>query len=174
MGVPSEPAKGEIPVAAVKMRFLPTGSFLSSWRKERKLALSASLIALQPMPWLLGYSQLIENMGIGRWIKWKMDVLKVDTVEIVLGYETQDALHKSGAVLSTSNICRVVNRSTPATDGYKRMNVVLVRRVNECGDGRLIGVVQAEGVNIGGGFTDGVILVSSRMRDAEERTQRNT
>lgn len=39
----------------------PTGCLRSSWRKERKLAVSAGLIVLQPMPPLLGYSQLCKT-----------------------------------------------------------------------------------------------------------------
>jgi hypothetical protein len=47
-------------VAADKIRFLPAGWERSSCRKERKFALSLAEIALQPMPALFGYSQLIK------------------------------------------------------------------------------------------------------------------
>lgn len=52
------PMNGVKPTAAEIVRLEPTGSLRSSCRKERKLAESSDDIMLQPIPCLLGYSQL--------------------------------------------------------------------------------------------------------------------
>ena len=57
MGLPSVPAKGVMPAAAVRVKLLPTAE-RRDWRKERKFAVSLAETALQPMPLLLGYSHL--------------------------------------------------------------------------------------------------------------------
>lgn len=58
MGDPSGPANGVIPTAADNVIRAPVGSFLNSCKKARKLAESFGEMALQPIPWWLGYSQL--------------------------------------------------------------------------------------------------------------------
>lgn len=54
---------GLILVGAEITRFLPTESSRSSCRKRRKLAVSLTLMALQPMPWVPGYSQLTSSVS---------------------------------------------------------------------------------------------------------------
>ena len=56
-----ELAKGVMEVAAVRMSLEPVVVLRSSWRNARKLSLSFGEMALQPMPCLPGYSQLLKE-----------------------------------------------------------------------------------------------------------------
>jgi hypothetical protein len=58
MGVPSEPTKGVVDTAAEMVRFCAPLWARSVFKKERKFALSFGDTRLQPIPFLVGYSQL--------------------------------------------------------------------------------------------------------------------
>ena len=60
-GVPSGPLKGFKETAAESSSDCPLGVVRSSWRNERKFAVSLSEMVLQPTPWRLGYSQLLDD-----------------------------------------------------------------------------------------------------------------
>ena len=86
MGVPLGPAKGVMDTAAEMIKFCAPFWLRSVCKKVRKLALSFVDMVLQPIPCLLGYSQL-QN----RWIdsnfeplkQIRINALKLDTVKVV-------------------------------------------------------------------------------------------
>jgi len=57
-GLPDTSTKGMMDVAAVTMVSFGRSEAQSSFKNSKKLAVSADEIVLQPMPCLLGYSQL--------------------------------------------------------------------------------------------------------------------
>lgn len=62
-GLPVASCHGVMDVAALRINFAPVGSRRNSCRKERKFVKSFGLMALHPIPWFPGYSQLTRTVA---------------------------------------------------------------------------------------------------------------
>lgn len=93
------------------------------------MAVSLSLMALQPRPCLLGYSQLLQKLDTGFQrcrTSFQGNILKIETIEIVLLDQVRDGLDKGSAVLSRANACGEIARACPAANGDESFHILKI------------------------------------------------
>lgn len=54
------------------------------------------------------------------------NLLKIETIQVVLLYQVGDGLDKGGAVLSRANACGEIARACPAANGYEGFHILIM------------------------------------------------
>lgn len=97
------------------------------------MAVSLALMALQPRPCLLGYSQLCRQLDAVSFVwpdvgrrKTQGNALKIDTIEVVLCHQVRHGLDKGSAVLSRANACGKIPGACPTANGHQGFHILNV------------------------------------------------
>ena len=126
MGVPLGPAKGVMDTAAEMIKFCAPFWLRSVCKKVRKLALSFADMVLQPIPCLLGYSQLQNRSTNSDFepLKQTINALKLNTVKVVRRNNVHNRLSESRPICIGGHCSRKVLRARPTSNGQDSVYVL--------------------------------------------------